>query len=101
MTSNMKSRLADLQVVGAVIAITAALAAGSWKVVDVLSSKEDRIEHAADIRIVHERIGKVKETADGASSEVHNVQQIIGRDVKTIKCILTAPSRKAKGNCGL
>jgi hypothetical protein len=101
MTNAMRSRLADLKTIGLVIAIVSGMAGGAWKVIDLINGKMDRSEAEASRSALHQRISRVKEVVDKNTHDVEQVQQTIGRDVRTIKCILTAPSRKAKGNCGL
>lgn len=101
MTSNGRSRLADLKVIGLVVSITLGLGGMAWTVVSWASSVKTNEVARQDHEVLHRRITKVNDKAEGAVQEQEKMQQTIGRDVKTIKCLLTAPNRKAKANCGL
>ena len=101
MNKIVRSRLDDLKVISIIISITLALAGAAWGAVGVLSGKIDREESKADDRILHQRISGVQAEAEINKNDIDEVQRTTGRDVKTIKCLLTAPSRKAKSNCGL
>lgn len=100
MTNAMKSRVADLKVVALIVTITAALAGGAWSVVSAFSAKMDRTEAETSHTILHKRITAVDDKASENTRGLEHTQQTIGRDVRTIKCILTAPKRGRK-NCGL
>jgi len=91
----------DARQIAAIVAITGALATIAWQVssfaLGTVTHQEAQIEHQAirgEMKIGDEKID-VK--ASAAADQIKEV----GRDVKTIKCLMLAPTVKAKQRCGL
>lgn len=100
-SGNGRSRRQDLTTISLIIGIVLGLAGGAWSIVSWAQSVLPRTEAEQKHEVIHHRISEVDRKADNNERNVEVIQQTIGRDVKTIKCLLTAPNRKAKQNCGL
>lgn len=104
MTSNGMRRVQDLKTISLVIGVTAALASAAWGIVSWAQSMKPRVEATADHEVLHRRITSANESAAAADKHATDVEkkiEPIGRDVKTIKCLMLAPNQKARAKCGL
>lgn len=89
--------MADLKIISIVVGLTISMASVAWGVVSFAQSLQPKVEAMAQHEVLHERVSAVDDKADNALVQTTT----IGRDVKTIKCILMAPNRKGKERCGL
>lgn len=93
MTENTRSRIADLKTLSILVGVVVAMSSVAWTVVSWANSLMPRVEAKQQHQVMWKRIGEVDDKADKAIG--------IKRDVGVIKCILSAPNRKAKQTCGL
>jgi len=100
-SGNGMRRMQDLKTLSLIIGVTLALASAAWGIVSWAQSLKPRAEARSDHEVLHRRITEVDKKTLDAEQHVNRVEQTIGRDVKTIKCILTAPNRRSKEKCGL
>jgi len=78
--------------------VAAAIALGGTvgaKVLGFQTTEQAKVEREADKLEVRAADARIETKTDSVVKEV----QGIGRDVRVIKCILTAPNTKAKGQC--
>ena len=108
MTGTTRSRLSDLKVIGLIVSITIGIATVAWSVVSwatsVVTIGEATEAHSKiEAQAINDKVelqledSEIDKKADAAIEEVKQV----GRDVKTVKCILLAPNRQAKARCAL
>jgi len=100
-TENARSRIADIKVLSLVVGIVAAMATCGWGIAVWATGRVSKEDLHSETRILHKRIGDVDDKAEAADGHATQIEQTIGRDVRTIKCLLTAPNRRAKERCGL
>ena len=108
MTARISSVLSDARNIAAVLMLAGAAAGGLWAVTSWcgtrVSSTEageahDRIraEYRNADAIIEARAEEIEAKTDAATVQFREV----GRDVKTIKCLMLSPNVKAKSRCGL
>lgn len=101
MTGKAKSLLQDLKVFGAILVSTFTLATLAWNIGQWVFSVQMKDQAAREHDLIKSEIGASVQALEVQVSPALKQVESVGRDVKTIKCLMLAPSAKAKQRCGL
>jgi hypothetical protein len=94
LSADPRARCAQSAIVG-IIATCIAIAAALGLVLPWQAASKDELRQIDVVNVAEHKA--IRDDVSKLSSGVEDV----GRDVKTIKCLMLAPSNKAKQRCGL
>jgi hypothetical protein len=97
----LKSWVSDARQVAAIITIAGACGAVAWWVVGFVSGAQTWMVAAKQHEEIRLEMRHGDEAVDLKASTAVGAVHAIGKDVRTIKCLLTKTKRKERDACGL